>query len=103
MVYRSDDVRKFRNDYLNWFWGSYTAVYLGVGVAAYNELRGAMHARQPQDYAQPLAYHPDVRRHVADRPTRQHRRLGHDVVGEVNSEDLKSSLSIGDSQLPVRW
>jgi alkylation response protein AidB-like acyl-CoA dehydrogenase len=65
MLYASDDTRQFRHDYLNWFWGSYTAVYLGVAVAAYNELRKVMHARQPQGYAQPLAYHPDVRRHVA--------------------------------------
>ena len=66
MIYRSDDIRQFRNDYLNWFWGSYTAVYLGVGGAAYDELREVVHARQPQDYAQSLAYHPDVRRHVAE-------------------------------------
>jgi alkylation response protein AidB-like acyl-CoA dehydrogenase len=66
VLFRSDDTRRFRHDYLNWFWGSYTAVYLGVAVAAYNELRTVMHARQPQGFAQPLAYHPDVRRHVAE-------------------------------------
>ena len=66
LLFQSDDVRRFRHDYLNWFWGSYTAVYLGVAVAAYNELRKVMHARQPQGYAQSLAYHPDVRRHVAE-------------------------------------
>ena len=49
----------------NWFWGSYTAVYLGVAAAAYDELRRVVQARAPQGYAQPLAYHPDVRRHVA--------------------------------------
>ena len=69
MLYASDDTRQFRHDYLNWFWGSYTAVYLGVAVAAYDELRKVMHARQPQGYAQPLAYHPDVRRHVATMST----------------------------------
>jgi alkylation response protein AidB-like acyl-CoA dehydrogenase len=66
VVLRSDDTRQFRHDYLNWFWGSYTAVYLGIAVAAYDELRRVMHARQPSGYAQPLAYHPDVRRHVAE-------------------------------------
>jgi alkylation response protein AidB-like acyl-CoA dehydrogenase len=66
VLFRSDDARMFRHDYLNWFWGSYTAVYLGVAVAAYNELRRVMHARTPQGYAQPLAYHPDVRRHLAE-------------------------------------
>ena len=59
-------MRRFRHDYLNWFWGSYTAVYLGIAVAAYDELRRVMHTRQPQGYAQPLAYHPDVRRHIAE-------------------------------------
>jgi alkylation response protein AidB-like acyl-CoA dehydrogenase len=29
VLYRSDDMRAFRLAYLNWFWGSYTAVYLG--------------------------------------------------------------------------
>lgn len=66
VLLRSDDTRRFRHDYLNWFWGSYTAVYLGVAVAAYDELRRVMHARQPHGYAQPLAYHPDVRRHIAE-------------------------------------
>lgn len=66
VVFRSDDIRPFRNAYANWFWGSYTAVYLGVAVAAYDAVRKVMKARQPQGYAQPLAYHPDVRRHVAE-------------------------------------
>jgi alkylation response protein AidB-like acyl-CoA dehydrogenase len=66
LLFYSDDVRSFRHDYLNWFWGSYTAVYLGVAVAAYDALRTLMHTRQPAGYAQPLAYHPDVRRHVAE-------------------------------------
>jgi alkylation response protein AidB-like acyl-CoA dehydrogenase len=65
LVYRSDDTRPFRLAYLNWFWGSYTAVYLGLAVAAYDEIRRVVTARQPPGYAQPLAYHPDVRRHIA--------------------------------------
>jgi alkylation response protein AidB-like acyl-CoA dehydrogenase len=65
VIYRSDDMRRFRIDHMNWFWGSYTAVYLGVAVAAYDELRRVVTARQPVGYAQPLSYHPDVRRHVA--------------------------------------
>ena len=55
VVFRADDTRRFRHDFLNWFWGSYTAVYLGIAVAVYDELRRVMHARQPQGYAQPLA------------------------------------------------
>ena len=66
IVFRSDDTRSFRHAYLNWFWGSYTAVYLGLAAAAYDELRQVVHARQPEGYAQPLAYHPDVRRRVAE-------------------------------------
>ena len=66
VVFRSHDMRSFRHAYLNWFWGSYTAVYLGLAAAAYDELRRVAHARQPEGYAQPLAYHPDVRRHVAE-------------------------------------
>jgi alkylation response protein AidB-like acyl-CoA dehydrogenase len=65
-VFRSDDTRPFRHAYLNWFWGSYTPVYLGVAQAAFDELRRVVHARQPEGYAQPLAYHPDVRRRVAE-------------------------------------
>jgi alkylation response protein AidB-like acyl-CoA dehydrogenase len=66
VVFRSHDMRSFRHAYLNWFWGSYTAVYLGLTAAAYDELRRVAHTRQPEGYAQPLAYHPDVRRHVAE-------------------------------------
>jgi len=29
IIYRSDDIRPFRNTGASWFWGSYTAVYLG--------------------------------------------------------------------------
>ncbi|MBS0639550.1 MAG: acyl-CoA/acyl-ACP dehydrogenase [Proteobacteria bacterium] len=66
VLFRGDDMRKFRYENLNWFWASYTAVYLGVAVAAYDELRRTVKTRQPAGYAQPLAWHPDVRRHVAE-------------------------------------
>ena len=66
VLFRSDDTRRFRHDHLSWFWGSYTAVYLGVAASAYDEVRRVMLARRPQGFAQPLAYHPDVRRHVAE-------------------------------------
>ena len=66
-VFRSDDTRRFRHSYLNWFWGSYTPVYLGVAQAAFDELRRVVHTRQPEGYVQPLAYHPDVRRHIAEK------------------------------------
>jgi len=66
VLYRSDDIRPFRNMGANWFWGSYTAVYLGLAGAAYDELREVVSARQPEGYAQSLAWHPDVRRHIAE-------------------------------------
>jgi alkylation response protein AidB-like acyl-CoA dehydrogenase len=65
VVFQSDDMRPFRQAHLNWFWGSYTAVYLGVAAAAYDEARRVVRARRPAGYAQPLAFHPDVRRHIA--------------------------------------
>lgn len=43
----------------------YTAVYLGVGFAALRAVEENVRQRQPKGYAQPLAYHPDVRRRVA--------------------------------------
>ena len=64
-VFQTDDMRPFRQAHLTWFWASYTAVYLGVAVAAYHEIIKVLHARQPSGSAQSLAYHPDVRRQVA--------------------------------------
>jgi len=66
VLYRSDDMSALRQNNLHWFWGSYTPVYLGVAQAAYDELRRVVGARKPEGYAQPLAYHPDVRRQVAE-------------------------------------
>ena len=66
VLLRSDDMSRLRQSNLHWFWGSYTPVYLGVAQAAFNELRKVVHARRPEGYAQPLAYHPDIRRHVAE-------------------------------------
>ncbi len=65
VMFHADDMRPFRQAFLNWFWGSYTAVYLGVAAAAYREMIRVVQARQPPGAAQPLAYHPDVRRQVA--------------------------------------
>jgi alkylation response protein AidB-like acyl-CoA dehydrogenase len=66
VIYRSDDIRPFRNAGANWFWASYTAVYLGLAGAAYDELRKTAAERRPEGYAQPIAWHPDVRRHIAE-------------------------------------
>lgn len=66
LLLRSDDILPFRRDGANWFWGSYTPVYLGIGVAAYQAIIETVRARTPPGFSQPLAYHPDVRRHVAE-------------------------------------
>lgn len=66
VVLRSDDIRPFRHAHLNWFWGSYTAVYLGLAAAAYREAVRVVGTRRPAGFAQPLAYQPDVRRHIAE-------------------------------------
>ena len=65
VVYQSDDIREFRRGTASWAWGSYTAVYLGVAGAIYAELVRVVKTRQVPGYSQPLAYHPDVRRQVA--------------------------------------
>ncbi len=65
-VYQTDDIRPFRRNQAHWFWASYTAVYLGVAGAAYDELLKVVKERRPEGYEQALAYHPDVRRHVAE-------------------------------------
>jgi alkylation response protein AidB-like acyl-CoA dehydrogenase len=66
LLFRSDDIVPFRRDGANWFWASYTPVYLGIGVAAYEAIVKTVQERTPPGFAQPLAYHPDVRRHVAE-------------------------------------
>lgn len=61
-------------DFTTWFtttpmWGigfSYTPVYLGVGAAAYHRACEIVKQRVPRGFAQPLSYHPDIRRRVAE-------------------------------------
>jgi alkylation response protein AidB-like acyl-CoA dehydrogenase len=69
LLFRADDIVPFRRDGANWFWGSYTPVYLGIGVAAYHAIMDVVKGRTPPGFSQPLAYHPDVRRHVAEMNT----------------------------------
>jgi alkylation response protein AidB-like acyl-CoA dehydrogenase len=49
-----------------WGFGSYTAVYLGVAAAAYQQACETLQHRVPRGFAQPLSYHPDIRRRVAE-------------------------------------
>lgn len=66
VVLLTDDIRRFRRYSFAWGWGSYTSVYLGVAWAAYDELRRVLTDRRAPGYSQPLSYHPDARRHVAE-------------------------------------
>jgi len=61
-------------DFATWLastpmWGlgfSYTPVYLGIGAAAYHCACETLKKRIPRGFAQPLSYHPDIRRRVAE-------------------------------------
>ena len=66
LIVRCDDIIPFRRRGANWFWASYTPVYLGIAAAAYQTIVRVVRDRTPPGFAQPLAYHPDVRRHVAE-------------------------------------
>lgn len=63
---RSDDIVAFRRAAANWLWGSYTPVYLGIAVAAQDAIVRMVRGRTPPGFTQSLAYHPDVRRQVAE-------------------------------------
>jgi alkylation response protein AidB-like acyl-CoA dehydrogenase len=66
LIVRADDIIPFRRNGANWLWGSYTAVYLGVAVAAYKAIVTVVKERTPPGFSQSLAYHPDVRRQVGE-------------------------------------
>jgi len=66
LLLRSDDILPFRRHGANWFWASYTPVYLGIAVAAHKAIIEVVQGRTPPGFSQPLAYHPDVRRQVAE-------------------------------------
>ena len=66
LLVATDDVVPFRRDGANWFWASYTPVYLGIGVAAYRAISEIVKGRTPPGFTQSLAYHPDVRRQVGE-------------------------------------
>src|SRR6185503_11817034 len=59
LIVRCDDIIPFRRGGANWFWASYTAVYLGIAAAAYREIVRIVRGRTPPGFAQTLAYHPD--------------------------------------------
>jgi alkylation response protein AidB-like acyl-CoA dehydrogenase len=66
LLVQADDIVPFRRRGANWFWGSYTPVYLGIAAAAYAAIVEIVRGRTPPGFSQSLAYHPDVRRQVAE-------------------------------------
>jgi alkylation response protein AidB-like acyl-CoA dehydrogenase len=66
LLVQSDDIVSFRRAGAQWFWASYTGVYLGIAVAAYRTIVEIVQRRTPPGFSQPLAYHPDVRRQVGE-------------------------------------
>ena len=66
LLIQADDILPFRRHGANWLWGSYTPIYLGIAAAAYAAIVEVVRGRTPPGFAQPLAYHPDVRRQVAE-------------------------------------
>jgi len=66
LLLRAEDILPFRREGARWFWASYTPVYLGIAVAAYRAIVETVKGRTPPGFTQSLAYHPDVRRQVAE-------------------------------------
>jgi len=60
------DAGKFVSDSEPLYNLPYTAVYLGIAVGALEAAKQAVHKRIPKGYRQSLAYHPDVRRRIAN-------------------------------------
>lgn len=49
-----------------WSFGAYTAVYLGVGAGIVDFARQMLSTRVAKGFAQPMGYHPDIRRRMTD-------------------------------------
>ncbi len=47
-----------------WPFGSYTAVYLGVGLNILDHIKAYLVGRIPKGFTQSIGYHPDIRRRV---------------------------------------
>lgn len=50
----------------NWSFGSFAAVYYGVGMGALNWAKKLLTTRKPKGYAQPMGYHPRIRRRLGE-------------------------------------
>ncbi|HWI53927.1 MAG TPA: acyl-CoA dehydrogenase family protein [Symbiobacteriaceae bacterium] len=49
-----------------WSFGAYTAVYLGLGAGIVNFARQMLSTRVAKGFAQPMGYHPDIRRRMTE-------------------------------------
>jgi alkylation response protein AidB-like acyl-CoA dehydrogenase len=49
-----------------WSYGAYTGVYLGVGAAILETMKRLSSERVAKGYAQPMSYHPEIRRRVGE-------------------------------------
>ncbi|MFC5589766.1 acyl-CoA dehydrogenase family protein [Sporosarcina soli] len=67
MLHQTDE---FLNDFIirgaNWSFGGFAAVYLGIGVGILNFASDFLTSRLAKGYAQPQAYHPDIRRRIGN-------------------------------------
>ena len=52
VVFNTDDFFPSIARGANWFWASYTAVYLGVAAAIYNEITQVVQERVPRGFSQ---------------------------------------------------
>lgn len=50
----------------NWSFGSFAAVYYGVGLGALKWARELLTTRNAKGYSQPMAYHPSIRRRLGE-------------------------------------
>jgi alkylation response protein AidB-like acyl-CoA dehydrogenase len=67
LLYDTDTViDSFLGQHGAWSYGAYTSVYLGVGVGILNYARKHLATRVAKGCTQPMGYHPDIRRRVAD-------------------------------------
>ncbi|VEF46758.1 acyl-CoA dehydrogenase [Bacillus freudenreichii] len=61
---------EFLNDFIirgaNWSFGGFAAVYLGIGIGILEFTSEFLKKRVAKGYAQPQAYHPDLRKRVGD-------------------------------------
>lgn len=66
MIFDTDNIFPSMARGANWFWASYTGVYLGIAAAIYEHVVKVVQTRVPKGYTQSIAYHPDVRRKIAE-------------------------------------